>query len=122
MSIGRDLVVIDRITPGTYDVAMHVALHTRIKPGREAEYEAAHREVPAALVQAIRAAGARDWTIWRSGTDLFHLIDCDDYGRLLASLADLPVNVAWQARMAELLEVVHDYADGDAGLPVVWRL
>jgi L-rhamnose mutarotase len=33
------------------------------------------------------------------------------------------VNVAWQARMAELLEVVHDYSgEADAELPVVWRL
>ena len=52
------------------------------------------------------------------------MIECDHYARLLAELADLPVNLAWQARMAELLEVVHDYgAEGaDAGLPLVWEL
>ena len=34
------------------------------------------------------------------------------------------MNIAWQARMAELLDVVHDYsAEGAAaGLPVVWEL
>ena len=33
-------------------------------------------------------------------------------------------NIAWQARMTELLEVVHDYSAGgaDASLPVVWKL
>jgi L-rhamnose mutarotase len=101
---------------------MEVALHTRLKPGAEAAYEAAHREVPEELVAAIRAAGARRWTIWRSGLELFHLIECDDYARLLAELADLPVNVAWQARMAELLDVAHDYGADDAGLPVAWEL
>ncbi|MFF3437226.1 L-rhamnose mutarotase [Streptosporangium sp. NPDC002721] len=103
---------------------MRVALHTRVRPGMEAEYDQAHREVPAELTEAIRRGGAREWTIWRSGQDLFHVIDCDDYEALLASLADLPVNIAWQARMAELLEVVHDYsADGAGkGLPAVWRL
>ncbi|WP_067811678.1 L-rhamnose mutarotase [Actinomadura kijaniata] len=103
---------------------MRIALHTRLKPGREEEYEAAHREVPAELVAAIRAAGARDWTIWRSGPDLFHVLDCDDYAALLAALADLPVNVAWQARMAGMQEVAHDYSAAGAarGLPVVWRL
>ncbi len=47
-----------------------------------------------------------------------------DYGRLLAELEKLPVNVTWQARMAELLDVVHDYSGegADAGLPVVWEL
>jgi L-rhamnose mutarotase len=34
------------------------------------------------------------------------------------------VNSAWQARMAELLEVSHDYSAGsaDVALPVVWQL
>jgi L-rhamnose mutarotase len=50
------------------------------------------------------------------------VIDCDDYAALLAALADLPVNVAWQARMAGYLDVVHDYSDADKGLPVVWHL
>jgi L-rhamnose mutarotase len=100
----------------------HVALHTRIRLGAEADYETAHREVPAELTAAIRAAGARRWTIWRSGQDLFHLIECEDYARLLAELADLPVNVAWQARMETLLEVAHDYGEPGAGLPVVWEL
>ncbi|RCG22863.1 L-rhamnose mutarotase [Streptomyces diacarni] len=103
---------------------MRVALHTRVREERIAEYEAAHREVPAGLSAAIRAAGCTSWTIWRGGTDLFHLIECEDYARLLAELERLPVNVGWQARMAELLDVVHDYSarGADAGLPVVWQL
>ncbi|MFE3166971.1 L-rhamnose mutarotase [Streptomyces sp. NPDC059224] len=103
---------------------MRVALHTKVRPNRVAEYEAAHREVPAELTDAIRAAGATSWTIWRSGTDLFHVLECADYGALLAELENLPVNIAWQARMTELLDVVHDYSEAgsDAGLPVVWEL
>ena len=85
---------------------MRVALHTKVRADRIADYE------------------ATSWTIWRSGTDLFHVLECEDYGRLLAELEKLPVNVAWQARMAELLAVAHDYSDegADAGLPVVWEL
>ncbi|WP_405719574.1 L-rhamnose mutarotase [Streptomyces sp. NBC_00046] len=103
---------------------MRIALHTKVRADRVEEYEAAHREVPAELTAAIRAAGAASWTIWRSGTDLFHVIDCEDYAALLAELEQLPVNVAWQARMDELLDVAHDYsADGAAaGLPVAWEL
>ncbi|MGY0488768.1 L-rhamnose mutarotase [Streptomyces sp. WG-D5] len=103
---------------------MRVALHTKVRADRVHAYDAAHQEVPRELVAAIRAAGARQWTIWRSGTDLFHVIECEDYARMLAELAELPVNIAWQARMGELLDVVHDYsAEGaDAGLPVVWEL
>jgi len=103
---------------------MRVALHTRVHTDRIEEYERAQTAVPAELAEAIRAAGATGWTIWRSGTDLFHVIDCADYPAMLAALAELPVNVAWQARMGELLDTPHDYsaAGGDAVLPVVWQL
>ncbi|MFI6642806.1 L-rhamnose mutarotase [Streptomyces sp. NPDC050504] len=103
---------------------MRVALHTRVRADRIEQYEAAHRAVPEELTDAIRAAGASSWTIWRSGTDLFHLLEVEDYERLLAELEKLPVNIAWQRRMGELLAVEHDYsADGSsAALPVVWEL
>ncbi|MFF7266738.1 L-rhamnose mutarotase [Streptomyces sp. NPDC008159] len=103
---------------------MRVALHTKVRADRVAEYESAHREVPEELTAAIRAAGVSAWTIWRSGSDLFHVLEVEDYPAMIAELEKLPVNIAWQARMAELLDVVHDYtADGsDASLPVVWEL
>jgi L-rhamnose mutarotase len=101
-----------------------VALHTRLKPGTEEAYEQAHREIPAELTAAMRDAGVHAWTIWRSGLELFHVIECDDYPAMLAKLEKLPVNVAWQARMAELLAVTHDYSEQGAGqgLPVAWEL
>ncbi|SDS52475.1 L-rhamnose mutarotase [Streptomyces sp. TLI_053] len=103
---------------------MRIALHTRVREDRIEEYEAAHRAVPTELAAAIRAAGVSSWTIWRSGCELFHLLDCEDYGRLLAELEHLPVNMAWQARMADLLDVAHDYSSDGAEtvLPVVWQL
>jgi len=103
---------------------MRVALHTRVRADRIEEYQAAHRQVPTELTDAIRAAGASSWTIWRSGTDLFHLIDCHDYPTLIAHLETLPVNIAWQARMSDLLDIAHDYstAGSDDTLPVVWQL
>ncbi len=103
---------------------MRVALHTRARADRIVNYEQAHREVPSELTAAIRAAGVSSWTIWRSGTDLFHLIECDDYAAMLAALAPDPVNIAWQGRMAELLETSHDYSvhGASAALPAVWQL
>ncbi|MFI1561663.1 L-rhamnose mutarotase [Streptomyces sp. NPDC020490] len=103
---------------------MRIALHTEVRADRVEEYEAAHREVPAELTAAIRAAGVTAWTIWRGGTHLFHLLETEDYSAMIAELEKLPVNIARQARTADLLEVVHDYsaAGADASLPVVWEL
>ena len=36
---------------------MRVALHTRLKPGREAEYEQVHAVIPSDLEVALRDAG-----------------------------------------------------------------
>ncbi|GAB93192.1 L-rhamnose mutarotase [Gordonia rhizosphera] len=103
---------------------MKVALHTRLRPSTVDDYERAHGQVPAELMAAIRRAGATEWSIWRNGLDLFHVIDCEDYQRLLADLRDVPVNIEWQARMDGLLDVAHDYSsDGSAAvLPLVWHL
>lgn len=99
-----------------------IALHTRLAPGKEEEYDRVHAVVPPELDTALREAGVTSWRIWRSGRDLFHLVECADYAAMRAHLRDHPANVPWQARMAELLEVEDDYSGGDAGLPLVWAL
>jgi L-rhamnose mutarotase len=99
-----------------------VALHTMLKPGREADYDRIHATIPADLDAALRAAGVRQWRIWRDGRHLFHLVDCDDYQAMRAELRDHPANVSWQGRMAELLEVEDDYSGTDNGLLQVWSL
>ncbi|WP_062214457.1 L-rhamnose mutarotase [Streptomyces sp. NBRC 109706] len=99
-----------------------VAVHTRLKPGREEEYDRVHATIPPELATRLRAAGVRSWRIWRSGRELFHEIEVTDYRAMRHALADDPVNLAWQARMADLLEVEDDYSGEDDGLPMVWSL
>jgi L-rhamnose mutarotase len=81
-----------------------------------------HAVIPAELDSALRAAGVHSWRIWRSGRDLFHLVEVDDYAHLRAFLAEHPANVPWQARMAELLEVQDDYSGAEPSVNLVWAL
>ncbi|MFC0546834.1 L-rhamnose mutarotase [Kutzneria chonburiensis] len=99
-----------------------VALHTRLKPGREADYEAVHAVIPTELDAALREAGVHSWRIWRSGRDLFHLVEVDDYAHMRSFLEEHPANVPWQARMAELLEVQDDYSGAEPSVNLVWAL
>jgi len=46
-----------------------IALHTRLRAGKEAEYEAVHAVIPAELDAALRSAGVRSWRIWRDGRE-----------------------------------------------------
>ena len=102
---------------------MRVALHSVLRPGQEAAYEQAHAAIAGELMASLRRAGIRDWTIWRSGTDLFHLVDCDDFDAAMARLAEDPVNQRWQQDVA--LYVDHFVTDADEAqlaLRLVWTL
>lgn len=99
-----------------------IALHTRLAPGMEAEYDAQHAVIPAALDAALREAGVTSWQIWRDGLDLFHVVEVENYQAMRAQLRDHPANVVWQEQMAKLLDVADDYSGGDSGLRQVWQL
>ena len=89
---------------------MKIGLHTRLKPGEEARYEAYHRAVWPEVLEGIRGSGITSYVIFRDGLDLFHSIECDDYDRAIAELAQSPVNQRWEAEMAPMTEVAHDFS------------
>jgi len=102
---------------------MNVGLHTRLKPGAEAGYDALHEAVWPEVLAAIRSAGVTNWRIYRDGLGLFHYIECEDYERAIAELAELPVKRRWQATVAPLMEVAHDYSgEGSDRLPLIFAL
>jgi L-rhamnose mutarotase len=102
---------------------MNVGLHTRLKPGAEARYEKAHEAVWPDILAAIRAVGITKWLIFRDGLDLFHFIECEDYERAIAELARNPINQRWQAEMAPMMAVAHDYSgQSNDRLPIIFDL
>jgi L-rhamnose mutarotase len=102
---------------------MKVGIHTRLKPGVVERYERYHREVWPDVLAAIRRAGITRYLIFRDGLDLFHYIECDDYDRAIGELADDPVNIQWQAEMAPMMAVAHDYSgESRDRLPLIFEL
>ncbi|GAA0652891.1 L-rhamnose mutarotase [Kutzneria viridogrisea] len=99
-----------------------IALHTRLKPGCEADYDRVHATIPSELDGALREAGVHSWRIWRSGRELFHLIEVADYAAMREQLREHPANIPWQARMAELLDVPDDYSGAEPSVRLVWEL
>jgi L-rhamnose mutarotase len=89
---------------------MQVGLHTRIKPGAEARYEEYHRAVWPEVLAAIRRAGITRYVIFRDGLDLFHFIECDDYDRAIAEIATDPTSMRWEAEIATMMAVTHDFS------------
>lgn len=102
---------------------MQVGLHTRLKPGAEDRYDEYHRAVWPDVLVAIRRVGISRYVIFRDGLDLFHFIECDDYDRAIAELAEDPVNIGWQREMAPMMAVAHDFSGRSSDrLPMIFEL
>ncbi|QFG26193.1 L-rhamnose mutarotase [Actinomadura sp. WMMB 499] len=107
---------------------MKVALHSVLREGREEDYDREHAAVPDDLLAALRRAGIRDWTIWRSGRHLFHLVDVEGeaaggFAAALDVLAADPADRAWQEHMAAFVDRFEPGEDGRTNaLPEVWNL
>ncbi len=102
---------------------MQIGLHTRLKSGAEKRYEEYHRAVWPDVLNAIRRVRITKYVIFRDGLDLFHYIECADYDRAIAELADDPVNIRWQAEMAPMMAVAHDFSGKSSDrLPMIFEL
>jgi L-rhamnose mutarotase len=76
----------------------------RIRPDRVEDYVEAHRQVWPEMLQALREAGIRNYTIFRHGNQVFGYFESDDLARAAAHLEAQEVSARWQDAMAELLE------------------
>jgi L-rhamnose mutarotase len=89
-----------------------VGFTMRLLPGQEAEYRRRHAAVWPEMLDALRAAGARDYSIFLRGTDLFAYLEVDDFNRFREAMAATEVNARWQAEMAVLIDPLTDPATG----------
>jgi len=74
----------------------------------EEAYEQAHAEVWPEVVAAQRELGISRWLIFRDGLELVHVVECENFERAVAGLAQHPVDQRWQAHMAEYVVVADD--------------
>jgi L-rhamnose mutarotase len=100
-------------------VVTRLALHSRLIAGTEESYAIEHARVWPELIVVMNNAGISDWSIWRSGRDLFHLVECDDFEAAVAQLRDDPVDQRWQQHMSQFVE---GFAENGAPLQHVWTM
>jgi L-rhamnose mutarotase len=75
-----------------------------VRPDKIDEYVEAHRRVWPELLAALRAAGIRNYTIFRHGNEVFGYFESSDLEGAAAYMEAQEVNARWQDTMAELLE------------------
>ena len=74
-----------------------VGFRMRLLPGAEAEYRRRHAAVWPEMLDALRSAGARDYSIFLDGEDLFGYLVVDDFARFRRRWRRREVNDRWQA-------------------------
>ena len=85
-------------------MTQRVGFVLRVKPDRVDEYVLAHREVWPEMLEALKSAGIRNYTIFRAGNEMFGYFETDDLAHAETYLSEQEVNGRWQDAMADLLE------------------
>jgi L-rhamnose mutarotase len=94
-----------------------------LKPGREAEYRRRHDEIWPELVEAIRAAGIRNYTLFRRGLEVIAYCECHpSAGSAFAKLAATDVNARWAASFEDVIESLADERGELFAADEVWHL
>ena len=81
-----------------------MAFVLRVRPDKVYAYLEAHRQFWPEMLDALRRAGIRNYTIFRSGNQMLGCFESDDLEAAAAYLASQEVSARWQDAMAELLE------------------
>jgi L-rhamnose mutarotase len=84
----------------------------KLLPGADDEYRHRHAAVWPELLAELKAAGARNYSIFLRGEDLFGYLEVADLERFQDDMAASAVNARWQADMERLIDPRIDPATG----------
>jgi L-rhamnose mutarotase len=85
-------------------VTEHSAFVLRVRPECVDEYVKAHQAVWPEMLDALRGAGIRNYSIFRAGNEMFGYFEADDLNAAEYHLSQQEVCTRWQDAMAHLLE------------------
>ncbi|WP_421952935.1 L-rhamnose mutarotase [Pelagibacterium sp.] len=101
----------------------HYAWVLGVRPGYEEEYKRRHDDIWPELVEDIRAAGLRNYNIFRHGLTLIGYFETDDLKASIAALAESDANRRWNEYMAPIMKIEADETIGFPFLlPLQWRM
>ena len=84
-----------------------------IKEGTLPEYRRRHDAIWPEMVEILKAAGIRNYTIWQTGNRLFGYYECEKGAEFAAKTqAESEVVKRWNAYMKDILEMETDPVTG----------
>jgi len=94
-----------------------------VRPGYEEEYVRRHQEIWPEMVESLRSAGIRNYSIFRHGLTLFGYFETDDLEGTQKSLAGDETNGRWSEWMDPIMKVdIDPGTDFPYLLPLQWHM
>lgn len=94
-----------------------------VRPGYEEEYKRRHDEIWPEMLDALRQAGVRNYSIFRHGLTLFGYFETDDIDYTRKFLAESEVNRRWGEWMDPIMRAESDPSTGFPYLlPLQWHM
>jgi L-rhamnose mutarotase len=94
-----------------------------VRPGYEEEYRRRHDEIWPEMIDVLREAGVRNYSIFRHGLMLFGYFETDDLERTQRYLANSEVNRRWGESMVPVMKMEIDpNTDFPYLLPRQWHM
>ncbi|CAC11878.1 conserved hypothetical protein [Thermoplasma acidophilum] len=82
---------------------MRYAFHLRLKEGSEEEYTRRHKNVWPEMLDLLKRAGIRNYSIFIDGTDVFGYWECDNPSATLSAINNSEINSKWQTFMSDII-------------------
>lgn len=79
-----------------------------VRPGYEDEYKKRHDEIWPEMLDALKAAGIRNYNIFRHGLTLFGYFETDDLTATKAALAHSETDARWGEYMGPIMKIEVD--------------
>lgn len=95
----------------------------RVAPGMEQEYVRRHVEIWPDMVEAMKAAGFANYTLFRRGLEVIAVCECHpDVDTCLSRFAEFDVGERWQAFMGGIVLDLTDEGGALVRYPEDWHL
>ena len=94
-----------------------------VRPGYEEEYKRRHEEIWPEMVETLKNAGVRNYSIFRHGLTLFGYFETEDIGKTTEYLAGSEVNQRWSEWMDPIMKVeIDSQTEFPYLLPLQWHM
>ena len=88
------------------DQTQRACFTLRVRPEHVGEYRDRHAAVWPEMLEALSAAGWRNYSLFlREDGLMIGYVECDDFQAAVAAMQDSEVNARWQAEMAPFFEL-----------------